>query len=111
MWHFSKHISEIESVSVSDNDITVLFYISGYIIRALEKKKYSKIKNSGLKQTKMKIMRNVQCNSTAESFTNKFDKMHTLKDRGGLRKPCDNFFFLIREFKNITWGSVDCKKC
>jgi len=104
----AKHISEVVSVSVSDNDNTVLFYISGYIIRALEKK-YSKIKNSDLKQTKMNIMRNLHCNSTAESFTNKFDKMLTLKDRGGLRKPCDNFFFLIREFENITRGSVDCK--
>ncbi|KAH3826901.1 hypothetical protein DPMN_128828 [Dreissena polymorpha] len=41
-------------------------------------------------------------NSSEKTFTDKFTTLYEQKNRGGLKKPCDNFFLLVREFETVT---------
>ena len=98
--------SDRKSESLSENDNTVLYYISGYIIRALEKK-YNKIKNQVKRERKTEKVRSLRSDQPTKSFTDKYTRLLEIKDRGGLRKPSDEFFFLIREFENVVRTNVN----
>ena len=98
----SQNISE----SVSDNDSTVLYYIAGFIIGALQKR-YSKLRNASVREEKLDNLRELTSRNSETTFTEKFSGMIERKDRGGLRKPCDSFFFMVREFENVVRRNVD----
>lgn len=51
--NIAKKDSERKSDSLSENDTKVIYYISGYIVRAL-RKRYSKIKNKIQRESKLK---------------------------------------------------------
>ncbi|KAH3770460.1 hypothetical protein DPMN_171747 [Dreissena polymorpha] len=97
---------ETTSEVISDNDTKVLFYISGYIIGALMKK-YGKITKRSTRDTKMSVAKNLVSRTTEKTFTEKYSAMYKYKDRCGLKKPCDDFFFMVREFENVVRKQVN----
>ncbi|XP_052278876.1 uncharacterized protein LOC127877232 [Dreissena polymorpha] len=98
----SKNTSEV----ISENDSKVLFYISGYLISTLLKR-YSKVKNPTEREHKKDVMKSLVNKSSEKTFTEKYSTMIDYKNCGGLKKPSDNFFFMIREFENVVRKSVD----
>lgn len=104
--NLAKTTSEVKSESISDNDTKVIFYISGYIIQALQKK-YCKLKNKAIREKKMELLQQFMCNTTEKTFTEKFKAMAAYKNRGGLKTPCDDFFLMVREFENVIRQNVN----
>ncbi|KAH3880415.1 hypothetical protein DPMN_004329 [Dreissena polymorpha] len=86
---------------ISDSDNKVLYYISGYIIKYLEKK-HSKQKNKQLRDRSLKTVSALTNSSGAVSFTDKFSVWYDKKNRGGLKMPCEDFFCMIREFERVV---------
>ncbi|KAH3720564.1 hypothetical protein DPMN_063464 [Dreissena polymorpha] len=95
-----KH-SDKNQTALSDQDNKVLFYIAGYIIRALEKK-YYRIHDKSMREKQIEHIHGLVDNSSEKTFTDKFTTLYEQKNRGGLKKPCDNFFLLVREFEIVT---------
>ena len=77
--------------SPSDNDTKDIYYISGYIVRELGKE----------------IRQNHEQHSQRKP---QFSAMLLYKSSGGLLKPCDEFFYLVREFENLVRKNVDHEK-
>ena len=88
---------------ISDNDQSILYYIAGYILRSLHKKylRYSK--------HKLSLVDKFSDNSENHNFVQKYDRWYKIQDRGGLQKPCDTFFLLVRELELIVRKSVTAK--
>ncbi|XP_033727600.1 uncharacterized protein LOC117316933 [Pecten maximus] len=99
--------TEHNAKSLTDNDQTVLYYISGFIIRAL-RKRYSRCRNTEKSQCCHAFVST--SSSKEKTFLKKFHKMITMKDRGGLQKPSSDFFLLVRECEVVTRSLVDTDK-
>ncbi|KAH3860840.1 hypothetical protein DPMN_023763 [Dreissena polymorpha] len=98
--NLEKKLCENSHSSVSDQNNKILFYIAGYIIRALEKK-YYRLHDKHLREKQIENIKGLINNSSEKTFTDKFTSMYEKKQRGGLKKPCDNFFLLVREFETV----------
>ena len=88
-----KSDSEKEQSTVSVNDQSVLFYIASFIIQAL-KKRYYVVSSKNLTINRPFII--------VTSYSEWFNK----QDRGGLQKPSNNLFLLVRELENIVRKSL-----
>lgn len=83
-----------------------MFFICGYIITALGKR-YSKVKSKPNREKHLSQINGLLNTSQEHSFTVKYVKLYEIQNRGGLKKPCDKFFFLIREFERVIRENVD----
>lgn len=93
--------SEVEiQENVSENDQKILFYIGGYIVHAL-KKRYSKLSSTETKERKKLELRNLSSKTSNSKYIDKFSTWFEKKDRGGLKRPCDNFFLLLRSVELV----------
>ena len=90
----SKSETEV-SQNLSENTQKILFYIAGYIINAL-KKKYFKLTTTELKEKKMALLKSLSCSTNNSKFIENISAWFEKKNRGGLKRPCDNFFLLLR---------------
>ncbi|XP_046571626.1 uncharacterized protein LOC124279790 [Haliotis rubra] len=98
-----KHLSEsIQKQShqtasaISDNDQAVLYYISGYILHALLKKRA--IFGMDIEQHLGELFLLSDATSK-EEYIVRFSKWTEKMNRGGLKFPSDNFYLLIRSFE------------
>ena len=86
-------VSDANSCVISEQDQSILFYISGYIVKALQK--YNKrIHNSNkevLSSAFQAMLRNQ--NDTEKTFVSKFAEWTEKLSRGGLRTASDDFFY------------------
>ncbi|XP_063402192.1 uncharacterized protein LOC134686117 [Mytilus trossulus] len=129
-----KQASDTQQSNLSTNDQSILYYIAGFIIKAL-KKRYScastnqwrswvfftctpepsggiwgcqplNVKapaDSGYAHANKSSIVSKLLNSTNNTtFVTTYGKWFTKQDRGGLQKPCDTFFFLVRELETIV---------
>ena len=92
--------------TITDNDQAILYYISGYIPKAL-KKKYMKIKNIEERELKIKCIETMVLKSTSQGVSAKYAKWTSKISRGGLQHPDDNSFLLVKEMENIMRQEVD----
>jgi len=99
----AKDNADKEQSMISDNDQSILYYIAGYILRSLHKKylRYSK--------HKLSLVDKFSDNSENHNFVQKYDRWYKIQDRGGLQKPCDTFFLLVRELELVVRKSVTAK--
>ncbi|CAC5363148.1 unnamed protein product [Mytilus coruscus] len=95
-----KHASDTQQSNLSTNDQSILYYIAGFIIKAL-KKRYSCVSTN-----KSSIVSKLLNSTNNTTFVNTYGKWFTKQDRGGLQKPCDTFFFLVRELEMIVRKSI-----
>jgi hypothetical protein len=97
--HFTEQIklvksdSEKEQSTVSVNDQSILFYIAGFIIKALKKRYYV------VSSKNLTIMDRLVSHSDSSWFVNSYSEWFNKQDRGGLQKPSDNFYLLVRRVK------------
>lgn len=96
--NMEKNKSTSETSTFSDQDNKVLYYIAGFILCGLEKK-YNKVLNKALREKKLKSLCMLEKDTSEGSFWEKYSTWLDKKNRGGLKKPCDNFFLLVREFE------------
>ncbi|XP_052071204.1 uncharacterized protein LOC127709638 [Mytilus californianus] len=106
--HLSKKMKQTQAFddSLTDNDQKILFYIAGFIIRALHKR-YNKLKVSSLKEETLLCVQGLQDSSDTKTFLSKFKSWTVKKDRGGLKLPTDNFYLLVRHMEIIVRQSVN----
>ncbi|XP_071138679.1 uncharacterized protein PF3D7_1120000-like [Mytilus edulis] len=95
-----KQASDTEQSNLSTNDQSILYYIAGFIIKAL-KKRYSCVSTN-----KSSIVSKLLNSTNNTTFVTTYGKWFTKQDRGGLQKPCDTFFFLVRELETIVRKSI-----
>ncbi|CAG2207192.1 unnamed protein product [Mytilus edulis] len=101
--------SNIQQSELSDKDQSILFYISGFIIRACSKKC---CKLTGEKKgSKMACIDRLRLQSSTSSFITRFSKWTIKNDRGGLIVQCDNFYLLIREFEMVVKKNIPSNIC
>jgi len=91
---------------LSDEDNQVIFFIAGYLLK--------RVKNAACRQYRgcenykhfIPFLEFVQRKNedNDSSFVAKYQKWLDKIDRGGLLRPCDEFFFMIRQFENICRG-------
>ncbi|XP_063412543.1 uncharacterized protein LOC134695255 [Mytilus trossulus] len=91
-----KQASDTQQSHLSTNDQSILYYIAGFIIKAL-KKRYSCASTN-----KSSIVSKLLNSTNNTTFVTTYGKWFTKQDRGGLQKPCDTFFFLVRELETIV---------
>lgn len=77
---FVKSDSEKEQSTVSVNDQSILFYIAGFIIKALKKRYYV------VSSKNLTIMDKLVSHSDSSSFVNSYSEWFNKQDRGGLQK-------------------------
>ncbi|CAG2249448.1 unnamed protein product [Mytilus edulis] len=96
MTKVQKHNSEKEQSQLTGNDQSILFYIAGYIVYSLRKRfsRYS--------VHKLGVISNFTIKSDSQNFVTKYSKWYNIQDRGGLQKPCDTLFLLVREMELIV---------
>ena len=103
-------VSEKDScVNISEQDQSILFYISGYIIKALQKYT-NKVKNSNKEIVSSAIQAMLKNeNDSEKTFVSKYAEWTDKLSRGGLRTASDKFFFLIRELEGVCRKTVNDK--
>ena len=89
-----KTCSQKNHEAITENDQSILYYIAGYIVRSL-KKKYHRCPN-------ISYVNDLTNASGGHSFVSKYDKWYTIQSRGGLQKPSDDFFLLVRELETVV---------
>ncbi|XP_033727844.1 uncharacterized protein LOC117317154 [Pecten maximus] len=100
---YHRTISKQAQSAFSESDQSILFYISGYIIKAL-KKRYLKLKEN---KTKLLCLERLICKSDQSTFLETIKKWTKKIDRGGLHIPSDNFYLLVREMEHVVRSKVD----
>lgn len=75
---FVKSDSEKEQSTVSVNDQSILFYVAGFIIKALKKRYYV------VSSKNLAIMDKLVSHSDSSSFLNSYSEWFNKQDRGGL---------------------------
>ena len=100
-----KSDSEKEQSTVSVNDQSILFYIAGFIIKALKKGYYL------VTSKNLTIIDKLVSHSDPSSFVTSYSEWFNKQDRGGLQKPSDNLFLLMRELENIVRKSISDRYC
>jgi hypothetical protein len=92
--------SSVSSTELSEQEQQVIFYISGFVICALQKR--LKRLKSDEKEALINGLKLMQLNktNTESTVSAKFSVWTNKLDRGGLKIPSDDMFFLIREFEN-----------
>lgn len=95
---YKKEISK--SPELSEKEQQVLFYISGFLICALQKQ-LKRLKASE-KEALIVGLEHMQLNksNTEKTMSQKFSNWTNKLDRGGLKIPSDDMFFLVREIEN-----------
>lgn len=88
--------SDKEQSALSTNDQTILYYIAGYIVNVLLKR-YAKHCSK-----KLSCVSNFTLSSESQGFVKVYDKWYNIQNRGGLKKPCDAMFLLVRELEVIV---------
>ncbi|CAG2231975.1 unnamed protein product [Mytilus edulis] len=86
---------------LTENDQSILYYIAGYTIRALQKR-YTRYSTK-----KLSVINKFTDNSSGVNFVKQYDKWYKTQDRGGLQKPSDSLFLLIRELETIIRKTVE----
>lgn len=51
---------------------------------------------------KLGVISNFTIKSDSQNFVTKYSKWYNIQDRGGLQKPCDTLFLLVREMELIV---------
>lgn len=99
----AKDNADKEQSMISNNDQSILYYIAGYILRSLRKKylRYSK--------HKLSLIDKFSDNSENHNFVQKYERWYKIQNHGGLQKPCDTFFLLVRELELVVRKSVTAK--
>ncbi|KAK6196392.1 hypothetical protein SNE40_001626 [Patella caerulea] len=87
--------SEVEPTDISFSDQSVLFYIAGFIVHALNNKK---------------IVCEKFVSATGEKYIRKFQSWSDRINRGGLKIPSDNFYLLIRNMECEMRKHVNLEK-
>lgn len=101
---YKKDIEKAQN-EISEADQSVLFYISGYIIHAVEKsQKRLKHSSQSMQDSISLLLKNEH--DSKKTFIEKYSKWTERVNRGGLKIPSDNFFLLIREFEFVCRKSV-----
>jgi hypothetical protein len=74
-------------------------------------KGFSSLRKKYLRYSKHKLslVDKVSGNSENHNFIQKYDRWYKIQDRGGLQKPCDTFFLLVRELELVVRKSVTAK--
>ncbi|XP_062597802.1 uncharacterized protein LOC134259219 [Saccostrea cucullata] len=101
----NKTVSEQQSKELSQNDQQILFYICGFIVRSLKKKSFRKKKED--RDERLQMLEKLTCEKNNSSFIAEFDKWLTKSTRGGLLRPTDAFYLLVRELENTIRTIVD----
>ncbi|KAH3809403.1 hypothetical protein DPMN_006467 [Dreissena polymorpha] len=97
--------SEKEAPQLSHDEQAVLFFISGYLIRALSKQ-VKRVKVSE-KESLVVAIGNMEKNNESTSITKQYSKWTEKLNRGGLKIPNEDTFLLVREFENQCRKTVD----
>ena len=97
-----------ESETVSENEQSVLFYLSGFLIHALGKR-VKRLKPDERQATydaidRMKVQKDEKSNSLAKKFSTWTDKLN----RGGLKIPSEDMFLLVREMESQSRNVAMC---
>lgn len=103
---FLQKKSDQQQETISDNDQTVLFYICGYLIKSLTRR-YGRCRGKPEQLQCIQSFVASGADGHGKAFLKKFENMITMKDRGGLSRPCGNFYLLVRECEIITRSLVD----
>ena len=101
----NKKISEELSYQVSTNDQRILFYIAGFIVANLKKKCYRLAKDNQVER--LDLLKRLTSKTSGTSFVAKNDQWLTKNSRGGLVRPADNFYLLVRELEISIRKVVD----
>ena len=106
---FFQKVSEKTASAISEEDQSILFYISGYIIKALQK--YSAKANKSNKEFLSSAIETMLKNESdsEKTFISKYAEWTEKLSRGGLRTASDNFFMLIRELEMVCRKNVNEK--
>ncbi|CAC5389785.1 unnamed protein product [Mytilus coruscus] len=92
--------STTDQEKLTENDQSILYYIAGYTIRALQKR-YTRYSTK-----KLSVINKFTDNSSCVNFVKRYDKWYKTQDRGGLQKPSDSLFLLIRELETVIRKTV-----
>lgn len=80
--------------------------LCGFVIRSI-KKRYIRSKIS-VKESKLDLTSKlVKEANSSDSFVKKYATWFDKKNRGGLMKPCDDFYLLIRELETVMRKNVE----
>ncbi|XP_048241877.1 uncharacterized protein LOC125374684 [Haliotis rufescens] len=90
-----KHFEQTAS-TISDNDQAVLFYVAGYILHAVLKKKM--ICGTDIDMHVEEWLASSD-ESSKSVYNEKFSKWTQKMSRGGLKFPSSNFYLLVRSFE------------
>ena len=96
----NKHHSQI-----SENDQSILYYIGGYIVRSL-RKKYTQFSVK-----KLSLLNNFTQKTDCLNFVAKYEKWYSTQNRGGLQKPSDSLFLLVRELEAVVRRTATFPLC
>ncbi|CAC5422457.1 unnamed protein product [Mytilus coruscus] len=58
-------------------------------------------------ENKLSVINKFTDNSSCVNFVNRYDKWYKTQDRGGLQKPSDSLFLLIRELETVIRKTVE----
>ena len=103
--------AEKRSSELSDNDQSILFYISGYVISALHKQaSKKKVQNKKLQALQEAMQVSLKRESDSEkTFIAKYSSWTEKINRGGLKIPSDIFYLFIRECEMCCREMIDEK--
>ena len=89
---------EAHDISMTETELSVLYYISGYIVSAIKKK--AKRGSSHPKQKALlESMEKSIASGTREDSLNKYSLWLDKVNRGGLTIPSDSFYELVKEME------------
>ncbi|XP_060562160.1 uncharacterized protein LOC132721800 [Ruditapes philippinarum] len=101
---YEKAIIQDKEIVLSHTEQSVLFYISGFMIKKIVTNKQLE-KNLDDKMI-AKLVKNDK-DSEKTTFVNKFSEWTEQVNRGGLKVPSDNFFLFIRSCELIVRKNID----
>lgn len=91
--------SNTHADQISNMDQQILYYISGFIVANLKKKCMRM--TPVYREERLQLLEKLFCKTGNSSFVAKFDAWLKKNSRGGLLRPTDNFYLLVRELEII----------
>lgn len=91
--------SNTHADQISTMDQQILYYISGFIVANLKKK--CRRMTSAYREGRLQLLEKLSCKAENSSFVTKFDAWLRKNSRGGLLRPTDSFYLLVRELEIV----------
>lgn len=91
--------SNTHADQISTMDQQILYYISGFIVANLKKK--CRRMTSAHREGRLQLLEKLSCKAENSSFVTKFDAWLRKNSRGGLLRPTDSFYLLVRELEIV----------